>query len=90
MGRRRPAMNSPTPASPAAETANNFLRTRRRRGRLAEDSQSRRGRGSPGRRRRGGSPPGRGVTALMYACQQGDVDKVRRILKAQVSQFALF
>lgn len=28
----------------------------------------------------------RGVTALMYACQQGNVDKVRRILRAQVRE----
>lgn len=29
--------------------------------------------------------PTRGVSRLMYACQQGDVDKVRKILRQQVS-----
>lgn len=35
--------------------------------------------------RRGPVTPGaRGVSALMYACQQGEVDRVRKILKEQV------
>lgn len=33
------------------------------------------------------STKSRGVSTLMYACQQGDVDKVRRLLRVQVSVF---
>lgn len=34
---------------------------------------------------KGRSKSPRGVSTLMYACQQGDVEKVRRLLRAQVS-----
>lgn len=85
MGRRRPRMNSLIPLTPSAQTTEPSQRykQKKQRGRVPEPTRRQRRRGNP-ERQVVVSPLGRGVTALMYACQQGDVDKVRRILRTQV------